>query len=279
LKRLFIISILLAFFSCEDVINIDIDKNSDHVVVEGWVTDQPGPQVVLLSRSNRFNSNQPNPSIDDAQVFIHSNRGDSYSLTLHAPGIYHSDSSFQGQVGIRYFVQVILATSDTISSDPELLMAVHPIDSIGFDSYEGSTEENPDEIVNIYYPIAFAVDPRDEVNYYRWNLYRNNTLFSTPDELYLSSDRFINGNSYRNEFTSFEYLINDNIYIEVQSLSQAAFEYLELFKSQTTSLQTGSGSSPSAIHSNLFYLNNSREIVLGYFGATSVQSRSKSITE
>ena len=47
MRSIFII-ILIGLFGCEEVVNININKSADNLVVEGWITDQQGPQILKI---------------------------------------------------------------------------------------------------------------------------------------------------------------------------------------------------------------------------------------
>lgn len=53
---LFLITILL-LTSCEDIIDLELEQNDSQLVVDAWLNDQPGPQVIKLRRTiDRFRS-------------------------------------------------------------------------------------------------------------------------------------------------------------------------------------------------------------------------------
>ena len=96
MKRLLTYGLIILALGCEQVINIDIDKNVEYLVVEGWITDQQGPQVIYISRSSGFTDQKPIQRIDDARVSVLDQSGTSYEYELHESGVYFSDSSFSG---------------------------------------------------------------------------------------------------------------------------------------------------------------------------------------
>ena len=101
---------LLILVSCEDVINIDLPESDRLVVVEGWVTNEAGPQKILLSQTAGFNNSDTISYIHDARVVVLEEFGQSFPYTYHDQGVYLSDSSFSGIVGRSY--QVIITLND-----------------------------------------------------------------------------------------------------------------------------------------------------------------------
>jgi hypothetical protein len=262
-------------FACE-VPTIEFPNTVDLLVVEGWISSEQGPYTISLSRTNSFETNQIPEGVSDARVVVQDNSGNTFEYRHLEDGIYSSDSSAQGIIGNSYRVLIYLESGDTISSNFQTLLDVHEIEILTYDFFLGETEENPGVETEIYYPVIFATDPPGQRNYYRWNIYRNDSLFASPGDLVLYEDRFISG-FYKNEFTGFEFLDGDTITAEVQSLTLEAYQYLLQFKTQTTSVGTSSGISPSSIEGNLINLSNPNQTVLGFFSATAVRRRQATI--
>jgi hypothetical protein len=86
-----LISISLSFLlSCEKPFFFaDIpDSEKKFIVVDGIITNQPGPYSIVISRSTGLN--QENTFISDAQVFIEEENGLSENLKESEPGIYQT---------------------------------------------------------------------------------------------------------------------------------------------------------------------------------------------
>lgn len=273
MKALFIIFLLVLLFGCQDTDEIPFQTADPIIVVEGWLTDQPARQYVKLSSTVPFSSPEKSSIINDATVTVY-DRSEPIQYISQGNGIYLSRDSVQGIAGRAYYLEIELNTGEIIRSRPETMKEVSAIDSIGFEFFlreNDNTQE--DEIV--YFPVAFSNDPAGRVNFYRWKLYRNDTLFNKPEEIFLFSDRFVDGNeSIPQEFTSYEYRLNDLAKLEIMEISQSAFQFLNELKSQKTTLGTNSAISPAPIKSNLFYPDTDQR-VLGFFGIVSVKSKEK----
>ena len=135
--------------------------------------------------------------------------------------------------------------------------------------------ENPETGLeeNVYYPVVVSQDPVDETNFYRYRAYRNDIELNEPADLEIITDRFHNGQMLSHNLSRFEYEMDDEIKVELQTFGKEAFDFLELLKSQTTSLGSSSGTAPASLIGNLTY-RDSDEIVLGFFGTLSVKSDS-----
>ena len=93
------------FASCEKIITLPVEDNESKVVIEGDITDQPGPYFVKLSRS--INLNEPNkyPIISDGIVVISDNAGVKDTLKYLTAGIYRT-KLIKGGYGKTYFLDV-----------------------------------------------------------------------------------------------------------------------------------------------------------------------------
>lgn len=271
------IAFVSIFMSCS-ADELDLSESPSRVVIEGWLTDQDTIQQIKLSRSIAFADQTAPPAIENAlRVQVTSNISESYNFVHEANGIYKSVRSFAGVSGISYTLEVLLADGREINSTPEVMKSAPNIDSLGYIPLEVDTENN-DEVELAYYPIVYTSDKAESEDFYRWKLFRNDTLFDDPVHIVLLNDRFFNGKDYFNEFTAFEYAPGDEIKVELLEISRGAYRYLGLLKAQTTTIGTVSAVSPGPIPGNLFYVA-SEEDVLGYWGPVSVQLKSITISE
>lgn len=266
-----LISITLLLTGCQTD-NLTLGEPAPIVVVEGWLTDQSKTQHLKISQTQSFNSNETAPTIDDAIVYVKRNSGDSVVYSSIGNGEYQSNETFAGRLNSTYQLFIELPNGQLIRSSQERMHLAPSIDSLYYDSYERESESDPNLIETIYFPKAQIQDKEGFNNYYRWRVFRNDTLFSSPEHMVLINDRFFDGNSptIENEFTIFEYFENDSIGLELHEISHQAYDYLRLLKSQTTTLGTVSSVTPAPIDGNLTYVN-SGEDVLGYWGVTSVK--------
>ncbi len=269
MKKVIYILFVFLFIGCEDAIQIDLPTNANLIVVQGWVSNQLMSQEVILSRTQGFNDQSGPALVNNAQVVVSSNQGDQFQYQQDMDGVYRSIDAYEGMDSTFYQLEVVLPEGDTIISPFELMPRLVPIDSLVFNSAEELSNENPNLLETIYFPVTFSQDPPDIRNYYRWKISRNDTLFNAPNDLELLDDSAINGNFFPNEFRSFRYEFGDTLHIEMQTISGGAFDFLSLLKNQTTLLGTASGTLPATISGNLRNRTDPNMIVLGYFGAFS----------
>lgn len=279
MRGIITIWLLLAFSSCTDD-NLLLPQGKELVVVEGWITDQSTVHWVKLSRTTSFYSANPEIMITDATVAIEEQSTESqYPLGYDATSKRYLSDEFAGIQGRNYRLRIQLANGSELLSEWELLQPVPAIDLIEFENFEDTDPETGEDII-VYYPVVVSNDPVENANHYRYKGYRNGILMNTPEELVLLSDQFNNGQELEHNIPAFRLALTDEIRIELHSLTHNAYQFLDLIKTQTTSLGSSSGTAPAKLVGNLRYLDNvNNEIVLGFFGASSVQSATAIVSE
>lgn len=281
MKKIHAIVILCFLLSCdnigigvEEVVEVELPSATSLITVEGWVTSQKETQYVRLTRSNGFNSASPVESISNASVIVQARNGDiTRSYTHTNDGVYLSDVSFAGISGTDYRVRIQLEDGPEIRSEWETMPDVVALNRLFVDSFEENDPEIPNRQITIYFPRILALDPEDNRNYYRWRFFKNDQAFVEFESITIQDDRFFDGNLIPNDFRSFGYELEDKMVVQFQSISGEAFNYLNLLKSQITSLGTSSGTTPAQVPGNLSYASSEEtEDVLGYFGLVGVSS-------
>lgn len=272
MRKVTYLLILIFALGCEDPIQIDLPTNANLIVVQGWVTNELRNHEVVLTRTQGFNDQSGPSYVNGARVTVFDNQGDPFLYQQEENGLYRSIEAFEGQIDAIYKIEVILPEGDTIDSPPVLMPRLVTIDSVAFNTDEELSNENPNLLETINFPVIFAQDPPDIRNYYRWKISRNDTLFNAPNDLELLDDSAINGNFFPNEFRSFRFEFGDTLHVEMQSITEEAFDFLSLLKNQTTLLGTASGTLPATISGNLRNRTNEDQVVLGFFGCVATST-------
>jgi hypothetical protein len=277
MNKWIIICSFVALFGCSDPF-IDLPDGRSTLVVEGWVTDQSKQHWVKVSRATRFNDSQPEIIVSNASVTIEDSQGQAFPLTFDEESGQYLSTIFAGNGGDSYMVKIILQDGEELASTWESIIEVPPIDDLQFESFDDTDPETGEDIV-VYYPVVTSLDPISQQNQYRYKGYKNGTLLNTPEELVLLSDEFNNGQSLPHHIPEFRLSLNDQITIELHSLSSPAFQFLALLRAQTTSLGSSSGTAPAKLIGNLSYTNRPNDIILGFFGASSIKTATSQVSE
>jgi len=240
----------------------------DRVVVEGWITDRLEPFEVKLTTTTQFTAQGSFPSVSGATVTVMDDLGETYSLSNEVePGIYQTPDSNRGVVGRSYVLLITLPNGKQYHSEPESLKPVSKIDNLeGFFSFSGFQDLE----INLGLFVTYS-DPPTRGDFYRWNFYSNGELLNRTN-LILGDDRLLNGSQQRFEIILSNLRLNSLVRVDQLSLTVSAHNYLQQIKSQTEDLGKTFGVSPSPVRGNITSLDDPDEVVLGYFGASSVGS-------
>lgn len=192
-KNISIVLLLAAVSAaCEKVIDLDYKSNQSSVVIEGNITNEPGPYYVRITKSIALSKTIDYPTIDDATVTINDDEGNTDVLVPQGDGIYQT-TSLTGAEG-RTYTLTVEAEGKSYTAQSTMPQQV-PFDSIKQERIEigGDVQYN---LIPVY------TDPEEQGNNYRFILSVN----SEPVNQHLiQNDEIQNGvvNALRLE-------INDN---------------------------------------------------------------------
>ncbi len=300
MQKLLTISLVFIAAACIDPISLRIDGGGT-LVVDGWITNEPGPLTVKVSRSIAFDNGQPSKAYTLAErkaiVSIVGTDGSMISFTEGVPGTYTSKPAM-GVIGVSYQVLVTTSNGKKYRSGLEELKPVPKIDAMTatFQVTETlylNTSGDPKIQKLEKFPVVVSVtDPPEPGNYYRWQSDGIFEFFSLNDNsaikqcwspitriestLELASDADFNGGRHEQVIALVNYDRPTKFLIKTrqQSLSASAYNYFKKIKDQQTSSGTLFDPPPSEINGNIFNENDSGEVVLGYFGASAIAHNS-----
>jgi hypothetical protein len=266
-------SILLAFFSvlllsgCETVVDLKLKDNPNLLVVNGTVTNAPGPYNVSLRNTMPYTLVQG--QADDAQpvtnaiVRIIDDSGNSETLVEWSPGNYNTgNSSFQGQVGRSYRVDIVTKEGKHYESKSETILPVTPIDSLYYEYY-------PFDEVHYRIFIDFR-EPAGIKNYYRWKCFVDGR-FQIP--IHVDNDNFVDGQEIKGlEVGGWDEPVNGMLVeIQMSSLSRNAYNFWDIAGQQFTQVDNQPYDTPPVpLFGNVYNADNPKDQALGYFGASAV---------
>jgi Domain of unknown function (DUF4249) len=128
---------LLFTNSCIDRLNITIpDSYVSELVVDGVITDEPGPYTVNLTKATKIEKflKFHREFITGAKVTIADNTGNAEVLTEKEPGVYQTKKNgIQGVVGREYTIKIETADSKVFESKPDMLNPVGQLDSLYYE--------------------------------------------------------------------------------------------------------------------------------------------------
>ena len=312
IKRL--IFVLLIFpLSCIDPFAIKTEEGEQLLTIEGFITTDPGPHVIRLTRSDTYGSVFEGliRPVRRATVNVRDSLGLVTFLTEVEPGVYVTPDDFAAQPGFSYTLQIRLLEGQEYSSFPERVDPVAQIDSVSYRSLKLATENRLEDRVGVQL-IAHFKDPSDQTNFYYWRtnpgmyvVVANPELYTLPPDhptnprgsapkeccaiCYLvensrlqsftvASDEDFNGLETRLPITFIEdngLRFKDTYRAEIlqMGISSGAHRFLKLVDQQLSITGSVFDQPPANIRGNMVSLDNPDEVVLGYFIAASVSRK------
>jgi hypothetical protein len=159
------------FAGCIDPIEFDVASNVSQLVVEGSITNEPGPYVVTLFRTRALQTDMDyRLPVEGATVTILSDAGEEEALIRKAPGIFVT-TDIRGVIGRSYFIRITTNEGAIYESVPEIIKSPGIIESLW---YEFEARRKPlntidinDDRLNVY--LNSTTQPEQE-NYIRWRV-------------------------------------------------------------------------------------------------------------
>lgn len=246
-------TIAFAFTSCEEVIDYELRNADTKLVVEGLITNKPGPYTVRLSNTKGYLEEGRTQGVDNAIVTISDNHGNSETLLAVGNGLYKTQT-LQGVPGYTYYLSAVVDGKTYTAQS--YMPSVSTIDSLTF-QYRKKTHMEDEG----YFPILHFADPVGKGNYYRWNVYVNGVL--DPDELAVLQDELYDG-SYGHANMGFLVQKNDCLRVELYGIDKPAYNFWHALMNQQNSNGGPFESTPANAPGNI------SGGAIGFFGASAV---------
>lgn len=281
--------ILIAFAgtmsSCEDVIDVKLNEEYLNLVgVEAYITTLDEP-TVFLYKTLQVDQDEAYPGISNAVVVIADDATPPNQVTLvedaSRKGFYKvpQNENYLGVAGREY--SLTIQTPEVTITAKDKLNRVEPLDSIAvFPSMRGDKR-----FLGVF---TYGKEPQGVGNFYKWDVFVNDTLIHDADRLTVASDEWVDGNYILGleiytdfhdpdkEATDRKLNLNDTIYVKHTSIS--AFSYKFYFQMLNQS-STGSLFSvpPANIKSN--FSSSDGKPVLGIFAARDISVSNKVVID
>ena len=232
-------------WGCETQINPDLPDAPPLTFVDAWITNKNEPQIIRLKKTPPYFDSSEFPGITGADVRITDNDNNEFifveSEVIQGDYVWTppSDSNTFGKVGNIYVLTVIF--DNTILEAVSQMNRVPEIDSIDFRFEEGNSF-----IPDSYFAGVYAVDPVGTGDTYWIKAYKNGVYLNKPSEINIAYDAGFSAGSeidgiafiqpIRDGINQFEvdendeflspYDPGDSVYVEIHSITNAAFYYL-----------------------------------------------------
>ncbi|WP_153391715.1 DUF4249 domain-containing protein [Chryseobacterium vaccae] len=263
MKNTFLIILsLFLFTACQKEIDLDLEDQSGNIVIEGNITNQPGPYFVKITRSVAFTQNNQYPAVTGATVILSDNTGQAETLQYVGNGKYQTSSAFVGASGRTYTLK--------INADGKQYTAQSTMpEAVAFEGLEQDSFTFGGKISYTLLPVF--TDPAALGNRYLFSFTINNLSKKTVN---VFSDNINNGLPNQrplmlpnddNDGADHEVVVGDTIHVEMQCIDTNVFTF---YSALLDIADGGSGVTPANPPSNI---SNG---ALGYFSAHTLSKQS-----
>lgn len=253
--------VVLLASACRELTEIDLPEHPPQLVVEGELTDTPGPHVVRLYLVQDYFSKAPAPIVDNARVTISDDAGNSQEL-LYTEGGRYETRGLEGIVGRTYTMRIEWEGQVYESSSH---LAIEPvIDSLVVRYFEAV----PPILDEGYYMLFYGHIPKGGSRYLRFKIYENDSLYNDRTDLLVPDANFI-PDTLREVRLGYAFELGDTIRLEMYALNKDMYDYY--FELRTLLFNDGGLFSPPPRNptSNIRNLTNPKKPPLGYFQVAS----------
>lgn len=254
LNKILLFLLVIFAYSCEKVIQVDLNSAAPQVVIEGDITNAAGSYQVRISKTVNFSSGNVFPPVSQAVVKITDDTGAIDSLIETSPGTYIT-RSITGKPGKTYTLSVTVEGKQysAVSTMPQPIN----LDSVTIEKTKIFNNTHVSAVVNFKDPIGLG-------NYYQFTEYLNGKLLP---EVFALEDRLSDGKYVSRALfsDSSDFKDGDNIAVKMYCIDKNVYDYIRTFRRVTNNgNQSASPANP---------ISNLSNGALGYFSAHTTQTK------
>lgn len=302
IRILFFLMMLSIFLlnGCIETIDFDVKRTGGRLVVDGTITDSPGPHQLKLRRTaGREKITDP---LTGAGIRIEDNLGNSEYYFEKEEGVYElTGHTVKGVPGRSYTLEITIDDGQKIyRSEPEVLPGSLASDSIfyEFDTVQRLNQYGNSIDVNVIRVLRDTRIPQSSKPLYlKWEIEEvfkfteydfpdpfnfpppscYITDYPNPQTIYLYDGSELSGGTLETEVMT-ERVLDDTFYqlhymnVIQYSISQKAHKYWKQVDQIVNQSGTIFDVPPANPHTNITNINDPSETVLGYFQAARVDS-------
>ncbi|WP_299890445.1 DUF4249 domain-containing protein [uncultured Lacinutrix sp.] len=259
-KITYILILTLLYFSCEDVIEVNVPNGQERLVIDAslnWFDGTDGSyQTIRLTRTAPFFDNQVPPAIG-AIVFVTDQNDTVYNFTdSNDDGLYEC-FDFNPQLDQTYTLNITYNNEVYVGS--ETMTSVAPMEFVEQNNEGGFTGD----IIELK---IFYTDPANQENYYLFEYQEENEI-SPFFQVY--EDKFTDGNQIFAFYSNPDSEIGNGIVIKNYGVSKQFYEFMFILLQQTS--DGGGGPfevQPATVRGNCINQTNPDNYPFGYFRAS-----------
>jgi hypothetical protein len=284
---------------CVDPYYPEIEDKQESLVVEALITDQPGWQVIYLSRSSPLNERGTHAETD-AYVSVSDDLGRSTEFVEQDPGAYYAwMTADELGTGITYRLHIVTSNGKVYESEPEMFPSPSPaIDSVYWEFETEGTSDRTESLNGIRFYLDLEAKA-DQGRNFRWELvetweyyaanpidyYYDGILHEWPDsftyhrcwntgkidQIYTATTRNAESNTIKG--FPLNYVSEESRRLQTRyslqvlqySLNDEAYDFWKRIEVQNQESGGIYENQPDYVSGNMYNMNNQEEYVLGFF--------------
>jgi len=258
LKYILFAFIILAFSSCEDVVDVDLNTASPRLVIDASIVWEKGTvgneQKIKLTTSTSYYQTV-SPPVSGATVFITDSNNLVYDFIENTETGEYLCTNFVPVLNENYTLTVIHDGQTYTATE-----TLKPVPEIDFIEQKNDGGFSGDEIEI----KTFITDNALTTDFYLWKYEPSFAAIPLYD---VSDDDFFNGNQFSDLFLHEDLESGNTLGISVYGISQTYYNYMNLL----LSISGGGGpfsTPPARLRGNIVNQTNFDNYALGYFNVS-----------
>jgi hypothetical protein len=264
-KNIISLTILsLFFYSCEDVVNVDLKNDAPKLVIDASIKWEKGTlgneQTIRITTTGDYYQNTV-PTVSGAIVTVSDSNSNAYSFVEATGTGNYICSNFNPIIGETYTLNVsyngqIYTASEKLYPSPTII----------------SVEQNDNIIQAGDNEVRFKF--QDDPNQQNFYLDEYIVPFVATPVLTAFNDEFTNGNIMSSFYISNDFEPGQNLRFTLQGVSERYHNYMSILISVAGGSSNGPFSTPPAsVRGNITNQTNDSNYPLGYFRLSEVDVR------
>lgn len=177
--------------ACVERIDFDTPAARSIVVIEGLISDEPGPYMIQVTRALPLDADTSlRVPVLGAEVTLHDDAGLEERMVAFTPGYYQSGGVIRGQVGHRYYVTVKVGEV-TFQSAPDELTPVGEIQTIRTKFERRYSKQQFGDVLADVFNVFIDADAGEGNRYVRWKFTGTYKAMTNPELRALKIAEFV----------------------------------------------------------------------------------------
>ena len=253
MKRLILLLFLTGFYSCEEVVDVDLEQSEPRLVIEAsllWDKEAGNEQeqIIKITTTAPYFDTEIPPATG-AEVTVSTPDGKEYIFSEISPGIYKSTNIPIAREG-NYELSVVY--NDQLYIATESFYSVTNLEEVVQGNDGGFSSEDTE--FRLFYSDPAGVD-----NFYLFRFSHDNIA------LQIYSDEFTDGNRSFAYFSDENVESGDEVGFDIQGISEGFYEYLFILSSQAGTAGGPFQTQPTIVRGNIVNQTQPDNFPFGYF--------------